>query len=141
MVDTGVPLASLRRNLSEQSFSAYVRCRSQTVDPGRHWWQGFFLHAGIVFRIFQEILRLLVRASEVSGTMGPMSGKLADLPVSQREWQKGQRLLIYPGFMFIMSTGVRLSAADGDSAEIAIFASRKAALPLPTTVLMAISHR
>jgi len=83
-----------------------------------------------------------VRASEISGTMGPMLRKLADYLVSQRETTKKVKgALIYPGFMFIMSVGVTLFLLTAVLPKFtAIFASRKAALPMPTQILMAISH-
>jgi type IV pilus assembly protein PilC len=84
----------------------------------------------------------LVRASEISGTMGAMLKKLAEYLTSQRETtKKVTGALIYPGFMLVMSLSVTLFLLTAVLPKFtAIFASRKAALPMPTQVLMAISH-
>jgi type IV pilus assembly protein PilC len=74
--------------------------------------------------------------------MGSMLKKLAEYLVSQKDTTKKVKgALIYPGFMFVMSIGVTIFLLTAILPKFtAIFASRKAALPLPTTVLMAVSY-
>ena len=70
-----------------------------------------------------------------------MLRKLSDYFVSQRETTKKVKgALIYPAFMLVMSIGVTIFLLTSVLPKFtAIFASRKAALPMPTQVLMAIS--
>ncbi len=77
----------------------------------------------------------------MSGTMGPILRRLADYLVAQRETVKKVRgALIYPMFMLVMSIAVTIFLLTAVLPRFtAIFASRKAALPLPTQVLIAIS--
>ena len=142
MVDTGVPLSEALQSLADQSFSenftAVIKSVVQDVTGGKDLsivLEGFP-------RIFPKYYVSLVRASELSGTMGPMLRKLADYLTAQRETSKKVKgALIYPGFMFIMSIGVTIFLLTAILPKFtAIFASRKAALPMPTQVLMAISH-
>src|SRR5271170_2828807 len=142
MVDTGVPLSDALQSLSEQAFSdtcvAVLKAIVQDVTGGKDFSSTLEKYP----RVFPKYYISLVRASEISGTMGPMLRKLADYLVSQRETTKKVKgALIYPGFMFIMSVGVTLFLLTAVLPKFtAIFASRKAALPMPTQILMAISH-
>ncbi|HEY4329354.1 MAG TPA: type II secretion system F family protein [Phycisphaerae bacterium] len=141
MVDTGVPLSESLHALSEQAFSenfiAVLKAIDQEVTGGKDFSSSIEKYP----RIFPKYFVSLVRASEVSGTMGPMLRKLADYLVSQREiTKKVKGALIYPGFMFVMSVSVTIFLLTAVLPKFtAIFASRKAALPMPTQVLMGIS--
>ncbi|HUO08485.1 MAG TPA: type II secretion system F family protein [Phycisphaerae bacterium] len=142
MVDTGVPLSDALTSLSEQTFSdtfiAVLKAIVHDVTGGKD----FSATLEKFPRIFPKYYVSLVRASEVSGTMGVMLRKLADYLASQRETaKKVTGALIYPGFMMIMSIAVTLFLLTAVLPKFtSIFASRKAALPVPTQVLMAISH-
>ena len=145
MVDTGVPLSDALTSLSEQTFSdtfvAVLKSIVHDVTGGKG-----FLSAGDAGkrfpRVFPKYYVSLVRASEISGTMGGMLKKLAEYLVSQRETTKKVKgALIYPGFMLVMSIAVTLFLLTAVLPKFtAIFASRKAVLPVPTQVLMWVSH-
>ena len=131
MVDTGVPLSDALTSLSEQTFSetfmAVVKSIVQDVTGGKDF-SSTLEHFP---RVFPKYYISLVRASELSGTMGPMLRKLADYLVSQRETAKKVKgALIYPGFMMIMSVSVTIFLLTCILPKFtAIFASRKAASP------------
>jgi type IV pilus assembly protein PilC len=142
MVDTGVPLSEALQSLADQSFSdnfiGVLKSVVQEVSAGKDFstvLEGFP-------RIFPKYYVSLVKASELSGTMGPMLRKLSDYLTAQRETAKKVKgALIYPGFMFVMSICVTIFLLTAILPKFtAIFASRKAALPAPTLVLMSISH-
>jgi type IV pilus assembly protein PilC len=142
MVDTGVPLSDALQSLADQSFSenftSVLKSVVQDVTGGKDFsnvLEGFP-------KIFPKYYVSLVRASELSGTMGPMLRKLSDYLASQRETTKKVKgALIYPSFMFIMSIGVTIFLLTAILPKFtSIFASRKAALPLPTMFLMAVSN-
>ncbi|HVX84626.1 MAG TPA: type II secretion system F family protein [Phycisphaerae bacterium] len=142
MVDTGVPLSDALHALSEQVFSepfiAVLKAVDTDVTGGKDISASFERFP----KVFPHYYISLVRASELSGTMGPMLRKLADYLVSQRETAKKVKgAMIYPSFMFVMSIGVTIFLLTVILPKFtAIFASRKAALPMPTQVLMAVSH-
>ncbi len=141
MVDTGVPLSEALHALSEQEFSdpfvAVLKSIDSEVTGGKDISALFERYP----RVFPHYYVSLVRASEISGTMGPMLRKLADYLVSQRETgKKVKGALIYPSFMMLMSIAVTIFLLTVILPKFtAIFASRKAALPMPTQVLMAVS--
>ncbi len=142
MVDTGVPLSDALISLADQSFSetftAILKSIVQDVTGGKD----FSTTLEKFPRVFPKYYISLIRASEISGTMGGMLRKLAEYLVSQRETTKKVKGgVIYPGFMMIMSLGVTLFLLTCILPKFtSIFASRKAALPLPTQVLMSVSH-
>jgi type II secretory pathway component PulF len=142
MVDTGVPLSDALHSLSEQAFSETFVAVLKTIDQDVTGGKDFSSALEKFPRIFPNFYVSLVRASEVSGTMGAMLRKLADYLVSQREMTKKVKgALIYPGFMFVMSISVTIFLLTVVLPKFtAIFASRKAALPMPTQVLMGVSY-
>ena len=109
MVDTGVPLSDALHSLSEQPFSETFVAVLKHIDHDVTGGKDFSSTLEKFPRIFPKYFISLVRASEVSGTMGPMLRKLADYLVSQREMTKKVKgALIYPTFMFIMSISVTI---------------------------------
>jgi type II secretory pathway component PulF len=142
MVDTGVPLSDALHGLAEQAFSDTFVAVLKSIDQDVTGGKDFSATLEKYPRIFPNYYVSLVRASEISGTMGPMLRKLAEYLVNQREMAKKVKgALIYPGFMFFMSVSVTIFLLTAVLPKFtAIFASRKAALPMPTQVLMAISY-
>lgn len=142
MVDTGVPLSEALQALADQSFSEAFSGVLKSIVNDVTGGKDFSSVLEGYPKIFPKYYASLVRASELSGTMGPMLRKLADYLVSQRETTKKVKgALIYPGFMFIMSIGVTIFLLTGILPKFtAIFATRKAALPMPTQVLIGVSY-
>ncbi len=142
MVDTGVPLSDALHSLAEQTFSDTFVAVLKSIDQDVTGGKDFSSTLERFPRIFPKYYVSLVRASEISGTMGTMLRKLADYLMSQREMAKKVKgALIYPGFMFIMSVSVTIFLLTAVLPKFtAIFSQRKAALPMPTQVLMAISQ-
>src|SRR4051812_23598600 len=142
MVDTGVPLSEAIHSLSEQAVSETFAAVCKSIDQDVTGGKDFSSTIERFPRIFPNYYVSLVRASEISGTMGAMLRKLAEYLVSQRDMTKKVKgALIYPAFMFVMSVSVTIFLLVAVLPKFtAIFASRKAALPMPTQVLMAVSH-
>ena len=142
MVDTGVRSPDALHSLSEQPFSETFVAVLKHIDHDVTGGKDFSSTLEKFPRIFPKYFISLVRASEVSGTMGPMLRKLADYLLSQREMTKKVKgALIYPSFMLIMSVSVTIFLLTCILPKFtAIFAQRKAALPMPTQVLMMVSH-
>ena len=141
MVDTGVPLSEALNSLSEQmegsEFGTVLKSLVTEVQGGKDFSSSLANYP----KVFPLYYTSLVHASEVSGTMGPMLRRLAEYLTSQREIAKRVRgALIYPSFMLVMSIAVTIFLLTAVLPRFtAIFASRKAALPMPTQVMMNIS--
>lgn len=142
MVDTGVPLSDALTALAEQSsspnFTAVVKQILSDVQGGKDFSSALERYP----KVFPKYYVSLVKASEISGTMGRMLRRLSDYLISQREIVKKVRgAMIYPAFMFIMCIGTTIFLLTQVLPKFtAIFASRKAALPVPTQILIAVSH-
>lgn len=142
MVDTGVPLSDALTALAEQSsspnFTAVVRQILSDVQSGKDFSSSLERYP----KIFPRYYVSLVKASEVSGTMGRMLRRLSDYLISQREIVKKVRgAMIYPAFMFVMCISTTIFLLTQVLPKFtAIFASRKAALPVPTQILISVSH-
>lgn len=142
MVDTGVPLSDALTALAEQSsspnFTAVVRQILSDVQSGKDFSSSLERYP----KIFPRYYVSLVKASEVSGTMGRMLRRLSDYLISQREIVKKVRgAMIYPAFMFVMCISTTIFLLTQVLPKFtAIFASRKAALPVPTQILISVSR-
>jgi type IV pilus assembly protein PilC len=83
----------------------------------------------------------LVKASEVSGTMGPMLERVSQY--LGKEYQTAKKIkgaLTYPAVMLVMILGVTVGLLVWVLPRFAgIFASKGATLPLPTRMLMLLS--
>ncbi len=138
MVDTGVPLSealtALADQLSTGAFTAVLKSICSDVQGGKDFSSSLEKFP----RIFPKYFVSLVKASEVSGTMGPMLKRLSEYLVNQREISKRVKgALIYPGFMLVMSVCVTIFLLTVILPKFTvIFAQRKAALPLPTQIML-----
>ncbi|MEI8195547.1 MAG: type II secretion system F family protein [Phycisphaerae bacterium] len=141
MVDTGVPLSDALIALSEQSYSpnftAVIKQLLGDVQGGKD----FSTCLEACPRVFPTYYVSLVRASEMSGTMGAILKRLADYLVGQRDIVKKVRgAMIYPAFMFFMCIAVTVFLLTAVLPRFtAIFAARQAALPMPTQILIMLS--
>jgi type IV pilus assembly protein PilC len=141
MVDTGVPLSDALTALAEQigtsAFTGVLKAISSEVQGGKDFSSTLERYP----KIFPKYYCSLIKASEISGTMGPMLKRLADYLVSQREITKRVKgALIYPSFMLVMCVGVTIFLLTVILPKFtAIFAQRKAALPMPTQIMIGCS--
>lgn len=141
MVDTGVPLSDALVALGEQAFSPNFNVIIKQLLANVQGGKDFSTSLEAFPRVFPKYFVALVRSSEMSGTLGTILRRLADYLVGQREIVKKVRgALIYPGFMLFMCISVTIFLLTTVLPRFtAIFAARKATLPLPTQILMQIS--
>ncbi len=142
MIDTGVPLTDALQCTMEQTtdlhFKAILEEVSRHVKGG-----GEFSEALDKFpRAFPPAMTALVRASEVSGTMGIMLNRLAGyLTKEEATVRQARGALLYPLFMLFMAVGVTVFLLAFVLPKFAgIYESRQATLPLPTQILLALSN-
>lgn len=141
MVDTGVPLSEALFCVSEQasneSFAYILRQVSQRVAQGGDLSSALGEHP----KVFPQVMVSLIRASELSGTMGQMLDRISSyLSKELATARKVRSALMYPAVMLVMVLGVTIFLLTFVLPRFAaIYADRGATLPLPTRILMGMS--
>ena len=142
MVDTGVPLSEALDMISSQSDHTGLKKLlaevSEDVRGGMEFSGALDKHP----KQFDTLFVSLMRASEASGTMGPMLQRVSDYMEEQRKTRKRIKgAMIYPSCMlgFCVIIIVCLLVFVLPKFE-KIYAGKKAVLPAPTRFLLAISH-
>jgi len=142
MLETGVPLTealdSFCRQTPSRDFKQVLDILREDVYGGEQ----FSVAMSKWPRVFPTMIVSLMKASEASGTMPMMLGRIADyLQKERRTARQIKGALSYP--MFMMGAGVLLSfflLVFILPRFAKIYDSREAALPTPTRVLMATSE-
>jgi len=142
MVDTGVPLSEALDMIGSQSEHSGMKELlaevSDDVKGGMEFSNALDKHP----KQFDTLFVSLMRASEASGTMGPMLQRVSDYMEEQRKTRKRIKgAMIYPACMlgFCVVIIVCLLVFVLPKFE-KIYAGKKAVLPAPTRFLLAISH-
>jgi type IV pilus assembly protein PilC len=141
MVETGIPLSEALDCLSRQATKPKVQVLLE--DVSRNVQEGAALSTAMAMHpnSYSPSLVALIRASEVSGTMGTVLHRASTYLINELQALKRLRgALMYPAFMFITCVTVTIFLLGVILPRFeAVFASRGAILPLPTRVLMAMS--
>jgi len=142
MVDTGVPLSEALDMIGSQSDHGGMKKLlaevSEDVKGGMEFSNALDKHP----KQFDTLFVSLMRASEASGTMGPMLQRVSDYMEEQRKTRKRIKgAMIYPSCMlgFCVVIIICLLVFVLPKFE-KIYAGKKAVLPTPTRALLAISH-
>ncbi len=141
MVETGVSLSealdSCRHDGNSPAFKGALDGVIAQVEGGSE----FSAALASDPRVFPPIYVNLVRASEASGTMGPMLNRLADFLEHQRDLARRIKgALWYPIVMVVFALGVTIFMMTFVLPRFAtIYAGREDSLPLPTRFLMGLS--
>ncbi|WP_432798074.1 type II secretion system F family protein [Poriferisphaera sp. WC338] len=141
MIETGVPIAEALECVSSQSpneaFREVVKDISERVQSGSE----FSAALGAYPRIFPPVMVSLIRASEMSGTMGVMLDRISNY--MQKEAQTAKKIksaLTYPVVMIAVALGVMVFLLTWVLPRFSgIYASKGAALPMPTQMLITMS--
>jgi type IV pilus assembly protein PilC len=141
MVETGVTLSEALECISQQSEKPRVKALLDDIVHQVH--SGVDLSTALSRhrRTFPRLYVALIRASEKSGMMGKLLGRAtAYLRDEQETIKRVKGALIYPGVMlaFAITTTTFLLAFVLPKFT-AIYASKGAALPTPTRILMSMS--
>jgi len=142
MVDTGVPLSEALDMIGSQTEHAGMKKLlaevSEDVRGGVEFSAALAKHP----KQFDTLFVSLMRASEASGTMGPMLQRVSDYMEEQRKTRKRIKgAMIYPACMlgFCLVIIICLLVFVLPKFE-KIYAGKKAVLPAPTRFLLGISH-
>ncbi len=141
MVDTGVPLTEALDSIVEQTDHSGMRAMvldiSEQVKSGVEFSGALEKYP----KVFNKLFIALMKASEVSGTMGKMLQRVSEYMEQDRETRKKVKgAMIYPVCMlsFCMLVVVGLLVFVLPRFE-KIYAGKGAALPLPTRILLGLS--
>lgn len=141
LIDTGVPISEALACIAEQSnnpaFKAVLQDVADQVAAGGEFSAALRKYP----KVFPEVMTSLVRASEVSGAMGPMLERISVyLQKEHATVKKIRGALMYPAFMLMMVLGVTAFLLVFVLPRFtSIYASRGATLPAPTQWLMTAS--
>lgn len=142
MVETGVSISEALSCCAEQSesegFKKVLEEVADEVRGGRELSAALEMHV----KIFPSVMVSLVRASELSGTMGKMLDRISKYMAKEAVTaRKIKGALTYPAIMIIavvlITTGLLLFVLPRFAA---IYADRGAGLPGPTKLLMGLSE-
>ncbi len=142
MLETGVPLAealdAFRRQTTRPEFRQVLDVLADDIDSGEP------LSAAMEKwpRVYPGMMISLMKASEASGTMATMLGRVGDyLAKDRRTIKQIKGALGYP--LFMMASGVAITIFLMSFVLprfAAIYEQREASLPAPTRVLLGISE-
>ena len=142
MLETGVPLSealdSFRKQAPRQEFRQVLKVLCDDIDSGQS------LSAAMAKwpRVFPGMMISLMKASEASGTLATMLGRVGDyLGQERRTVKQIKGALSYPIFMIISGIGITVFLMAFVLPRFAkIYDQRSATLPTPTKVLLGLSE-
>lgn len=142
MVETGVSISEALSCCADQSESeGFKKVLTEVADEvrgGRELSAALEMHA----KIFPPVMVSLVRASEMSGTMGKMLDRISKYMAKEAvTTRKIKSALTYPAIMIgavlLITTGLLLFVLPRFAT---IYSNRGAALPMPTQLLLGLSN-
>jgi type II secretory pathway component PulF len=141
MVETGIPIGEALECLQRQASEPVMREILASVSAAVHEGRPLSDALENFPRAFPNVLTATVRASEASGTLSVVLGRTAEYMIKDEQTVRRLRgSLMYPLFMFLMCICVTLFLMIVILPRFAqIYASKGAALPTPTRVLLSIS--
>ncbi len=142
MLDTGVPLSDALDAFIRQSKAGGLKRVIEVVRETVTGGSSFSAALAAFPTVFPTLMASLVRASEASGTMAVMLGRVSEyLGKERRVTKQIKGAMTYPIVMSCMALGVTGFLMVWVLPRFAkIYQSRDAALPKPTQVVLAISN-
>ena len=141
MIKAGINIRDAIGGIAEQVESAKFRRILQQiksdVESGRPFSEALAKYP----KVFSPMYVNMVRASELSGSLGRMLERIADYLSQQLDTRAMVRgAMIYPAVIFVMATGTTIFCLVFALPRFAsLFADQATLLPKPTAVLMAVS--
>lgn len=142
LIDAGVPLSEALDGLGRQTENPTLRV--VLLEVQKYVQSGDDLSSALARfpRLFDRTYVNLIRASEVSGTMGLMLDRISAQARSELETkQKVKGALMYPAAMLLMCIGVSIFLLVYVFPKLEpMFAVKKMEIPAPTRVMMFLSN-
>ena len=141
LLTAGIPLAPALGALIEQGEQRTLKTVLAQLRASVHEGQSFSSALSAHPRLFSPIYINMVRAGEASGTLHLVLEQLAEFGERQQALQARIRgAMLYPVFMALVGVAVLAFLITFILPSItSVFAGNEKALPLPTTLLMALS--
>ncbi len=142
MVDTGVPLAdALQATIEDEPTGRFRDIVTDVIERIRAG-QAFSAALEHHPRVFPRFFCSIIRASEASGLLGTMLQRVALYMTNQRETRKRViRAVTYPAVMLGLCVTVMIGILTVLMPRFTkIYEQRRVELPVPTKVLITISH-
>jgi len=141
MVDTGITLSSALGAIIEQEANPAVRRVLADIQSAVEGGEDFSAALARYPRLFDRSYRALVKASEATGSLGPMLDRLAGYLRSEVETRgKVRAALAYPTVMLLLACGVTIFLLTYILPKfMPLFKSKHVDLPKPTLIMMAVS--
>jgi type IV pilus assembly protein PilC len=142
MVETGITIGTaleiLARQATEPAMQEILKEVSAAIREGRPLSDALEEYP----RSFPPVSVAMIRASEASGTLSLILNRVADYMLKDQEAMGRLRgALMYPAFMFVLCIAVTVFLLTVILPRFAvIYASKGAALPTPTRILLTISN-
>lgn len=138
MLETGVPLSSALEAYVSSSKPGPLRRVTETVADRIHGGMAFSAAIEDFPKVFPSLMVTLLKASEASGKMAMMLGRVAEYLGKERRTARQIRgALTYPGVMVTLALVVTSFLVTWVLPRFArIYESREAALPAMTKVLL-----
>ncbi len=142
MLETGVPLVEALDAFCRQTPSPAFRQVLEVMRDDIQSGEPISAAMSRWPRVFQPMIVSLMKASEASGTMAMMLGRVGDYLAKERRTARQMRgALAYPAFMMVIGFSLTLFLMIFVLPRFsALYASRGASLPKPTRILMAVSN-
>ncbi len=142
MVDAGVPLSNALEGLVAQTDNPTLKLMLENVQRGVQAGEDLSAALARYPKHFDRAFVNLVRASEASGSLGPMLDRIATQYRGEAETRSRIKgALIYPAAMVTMCVGVIVFLLTYVFPKLMpLFAGREKDIPGPTKVLLAVSR-
>ena len=141
MVDTGITLAAALAGMIEEEHNPSLRRvledLKSSVEAGEDFSAALARHP----KHFDKTYASLIRASEATGSMGPMLERIATYLRKELETRSRIRAaMAYPAVMMVLAAGVTVFLLTYILPKfIPLFQARGTELPAPTRIMMGIS--
>jgi len=142
MIDTGVTIGEALESVAEQTTNEHFAAVVADVSESVHGGQPFSVALAKHDRVFPPLMISLLRASEASGTMGPMLERICTYLTKERNTIKSVRgAMIYPAIMTLVAVAVTIFLLAFVLPRFGkIYGNRGAVLPAPTKMLLFFSE-
>ena len=142
MIETRIRLVDALECMARQATQPRLKALLEQINKGVQEGRPLSDAMEMSPKSFPSSLIAMIRASEMSGTMGQVLQRSSTYLMNDLQVLKRVRgALMYPAFMFTICLAVTVFLVTAILPRFAdIFASRGALLPFPTRVLMALSQ-
>jgi len=142
MVDTGISLTAALGSIIDQEENPSLKRLLEDIKAGVESGEDFSMALARHPKFFDTTYVALVRASESTGTLGEMLDRIANYRRKDLEARgKVKSAMAYPMVMAVAAVGVTIFLLAYIFPKFTpLFAQKQMKLPMPTVVVLAVSH-